>query len=317
MKGLLLVNTGSPDSPATKDVRRYLSEFLTDPRVMDMPALPRHLLVRGIIAPLRAPKSAEKYRHIFTPEGKPLLLSETEKLARLMSQKGSLPVYVAMRYGRPAVAEAFRKAETDGVTELKVIPMFPQYAMSSFETAAERVFSEYTRLRPPFELTFARPYYSHPLLIEAFAERIAAYAEPGDLVLCSYHGVPLSQVKPYADDPDRDYPSQTEETTRLLARHPLLKGLNLTLETVYQSRFGNGKWTLPNTQTTLLRLRDEGRKRVVVVCPGFLCDNLETVYEIGVEGRELFEKGRAGASLVFVPSPGASEALAGCLLSTD
>lgn len=297
-----------------EDVRAYLTDFLTDPRVIDLPFLFRQLLVRGIIAPLRAPKSALKYSALFSPDGEALLVKETNALAsRIAELSGGRPVYTAMRYGRGAVQEALEKAVRDGVTGLRVIPMFPHYAMSSFETAMAHVRSEQARLSLPLQLTFPHPYFNHPLLIEAFAEKIAAAVRPHDRVLCSYHGVPFSQLRAYAGDPQRDYVLQTEETTRLLSRHPLLEALGLTFETVYQSRFGNGKWTEPNTQERLSELRDQGHKRVTVVCPGFLCDNLETVFEIGVEAKESFEK--RGDELVFIPCPNHSDTLARALLS--
>lgn len=314
MTGFLLINTGSPRSASVGDVREYLTDFLTDPRVMNLPFFLRQLLVRGIIVPFRAPKSALKYRSLFSSDGEALLVKETKALASRMAElSGGRPVYTAMRYGRETVQDALKKAARDGVTGLRVIPMFPHYAMSSFETAMEHVRSEQSRLSLPVQLTFPHPYFSHPLLIEAFAEKIAAAVRPHDRVLCSYHGVPLSQLRAYAGDSRRDYVLQTEETTRLLSKHPLLETLGLTFETVYQSRFGKGKWTEPNAQERLSELRDQGLKRVTVVCPGFLCDNLETVFEIGVEAKESFEK--SGGNLIFIPCPNHSDTLARALLS--
>lgn len=321
MKGILLINTGSPRTTDPKDVKEYLIEFLTDPRVMDMPKLLREVLVRGVIAPLRAPRSAEKYRHIFTSDGEALLVKECKVLAEMMHRRGEgVPVYVSMRYGSCPVEKALKAAKSDGVTELMVVPLFPHYAMSSYETALEHVQREYRRLVPPYKLTTTAPYYDHPLLLEAFIEEMQPYLLPGDRVLCSYHGIPLSQTKPYEGNPSEDYLFQTKETTRLLSLHPLLSSLGLEMETVYQSQFLGGKWTTPNTQARLSELRDRGEKRVVVVCPGFLCDNLETVFEIGVEGQELF--GREGGKLIFVPSPGGHSSkladllldVAGCLV---
>ena len=313
MKGLLIVNTGSPQSFAVKDVRRYLIEFLSDPRIISIPAPFRQLLVRGIIAPFRAPSSAAKYREIFTSEDKSLLLTKTEKLAEKMRTMGQVPVYIAMRYGGRRVDDAFREAESDGVTELRVIPLFPQYAMSSYETVVEHVRESFNKSARHLKLSFAEPYYDNELYIRAVAEMIVRVAEPQDMILCSYHGIPLSQVRPYDTNPAKDYVFQTSRTTELLSLHPLLAGLNATFQTVYQSRFGKGKWLRPSTGETLKRLKNEGRKRIVVACPGFLCDNLETVHEIGIEERAYFEAD--GRELILAASPNDSDTLARCLLA--
>lgn len=309
---ILLINTGSPRSTRVSDVRHYLSHFLYDPRIIGMPAPLRWLLVKGVIAPFRAASSARKYRTIYTEEGSPLV-TLTEKLARRMADLGGAGVYTCMRYHRGSTRAALDQAVADGNHRITLIPLFPHYAMSSWESAVEHVRDIHRAHYPFLDLKVVRPYYDAPLYIDALAKNIAAVAEPHTHLLVSLHGLPLSQVRPYSGDPGRDYVSQTDTTVELLAQHPLIQALDLTIEKSYQSRFGPTRWLSPGTRVRLSELPHEGVRRVAVVCPGFVCDCLETLWEINIDGRAVFEKA-GGDHLTFIPCPNDSDDMVRCLL---
>lgn len=309
---ILLINTGSPASTEVRDVRSYLTHFLTDPRIIGLPELPRQLLVRGIIAPFRAPASARKYAMIYTEEGSPLVFL-TERLARKMQELGGCRVYTCMRYTPGSVRAALELAQAEGIRHLSLIPLFPHYAISSWETAVEYAREVHRELSSPIRLEVVRPYYDDPLYIRALAEKVVEATTPGTHLVVSFHGIPLYQVRPYADDPARDYVGQTDTTLRLLSEHPLLRELNLSIEKAYQSRFGHNKWLSPSTLSRLTALPGEGTKRVAVICPGFVCDSLETIWEIDIEAKEQFRKA-GGEELTFIPCPNDSTLMARSLL---
>ena len=188
----MLMNLGSPDSTSVKDVRRYLNEFLMDERVIDMPFLSRFLLVKGIITPFRAPKSAEAYRTIWQKEGSPLIIL-TKQLQAALQQQVDLPVEIAMRYGNPTVKHAFDELlkKEPQLEEVIAVPLYPHYAMSSYETAVESAKEVHTKNKYPFKLEFIKPYYNEPNYIEALAENIKPYLQQEyDHILFSYHGIP-------------------------------------------------------------------------------------------------------------------------------
>lgn len=309
---ILLINTGSPHTTEVSEVRRYLRHFLSDPRIIGAPAPLRWLLVNGIIAPLRAPASARKYRRIYTHEGSPLVFL-TERLARKMSDLSGTKVYTCMRYNQNSTRHALRQAIVDGIHHLTLIPLFPHYAISSWESAVEQVRAEHAPFCDTLSLEVVPPYYDAPLYIGAVAHEIATRVNPGTHLLVSLHGLPLSQAYAYRHDPDRDYVSQTDTTVELLTQHPLLRDLRLTIETAYQSRFGHSRWLSPNTRERLSKLPSEGSSEVAVVCPGFVCDCLETLWEIEIDGRAVFEKA-GGRTFTFIPCPNDSDAMARCLL---
>ena len=191
-KGVLLMNLGSPDSTSVKDVRRYLNEFLMDERVIDMPFLSRFLLVKGIITPFRAPKSAEAYRTIWQKEGSPLIIL-TKQLQAALQQQVDLPVEIAMRYGNPTVKHAFDELlkKEPQLEEVIAVPLYPHYAMSSYETAVESAKEVHAKNKYPFKLEFIKPYYNEPNYIEALAENMKPYLQQEyDHILFSYPGIP-------------------------------------------------------------------------------------------------------------------------------
>ena len=197
MKAILLMNLGSPDSTSVSDLRKYLSEFLMDERVIDYPYLLRLLLVRGIIVPFRSPKSAKAYQSIWTDDGSPLMVL-TKQLQQALQQQVEEPVEIAMRYGNPTPKAAFDSLmkQVNGLEEVIAIPLYPHYAMSSYETAVAYAQEVYDKNNYPFKLTFIKPFYNDEEYINALASSIAPYLEQEyDKILFSYHGVPERHIR--------------------------------------------------------------------------------------------------------------------------
>lgn len=323
-KVILLANLGSPDSTEVKDVKAYLSEFLMDEKVIDIPYWLRLLLVRGIIVPSRAPKSAEKYRSVWTKEGSPLIVI-TRRAALQLSELTGLPVHVCMRYAKPTPDEAFKKiiAENPDLREVILLPMYPHYAMSSYETAVEHVKQAHQRLSERFELKIVEPYYQHASYISALADSIRPHlTEPFDHVLFSYHGLPERHLR--KTDPTKshcmtcdnccDKPSEAHafcyrhqviETTRQVMKTLGLKEEQCSFS--FQSRLGRDQWLKPYTTAKLKQFPSEGIKRLLVVCPAFVSDCLETLEEIQMEGKEDFLSA-GGESYRVVPCLNTNEA---------
>lgn len=303
---ILLTNLGSPDSTDVKDVRRYLNEFLMDKRVIDLPYLRRLLLVRGIITPARAPKSAAKYRMIWTEEGSPLIII-TNDLAQKVSEESKLPTYVCMRYGNPTPTAAFQKIEFEhpNVKEVVLFPLYPHYAMSSYETAVEHVKSAHKKGRFNFELKVVAPYYNYSKYVSSLVSTIKPFLNERkyDHILFSYHGVPERHILKgditgthclkienccSVDSPAHAqcYRHQVLETTRLVVGELKLDDNQYSVS--YQSRLGKSKWLTPSTSKLLKQLPLKGTTKLLVVSPAFVSDCLETLEEIHVEGRETF-----------------------------
>ncbi|XVJ66644.1 MAG: ferrochelatase [Lacibacter sp.] len=304
-KAILLMNLGSPDSTSVKDLRKYLSEFLMDERVIDYPYLLRLLLVRGIIVPFRAPKSVEAYKSVWTKEGSPLLVL-TRQLQKQLQQYVQEPVEIAMRYGNPTPAAAYDKLmkQVPGLEEVIAIPLYPHYAMSSYETAVEYAREVWKKKNYPFKLTFIKPYFDEASYIEALANSIAPYLQQEyDHILFSYHGVPerhirkgditgthclkVNQCCEVASPAHKQcYRHQCFTTTKLVTEK-----LNITKEKFsfsFQSRLGREEWLKPYTASRLEEMPKEGIKKLLVVCPAFVSDCLETLEEIAEEGKETF-----------------------------
>lgn len=311
---IVLINTGSPLALTLKEVRRYLINFLTDPRIIGLAAPLRHALVRGIIAPLRAKKSIKKYERIWTDEG-PLLRLYSHRLANRMETLSGIPVRCAMRYEHKTTEIILRELVSMGKREIILVPLFPHYAMSSYETAVLHVIDIAQKLGAErLSLRCVAPYHDHPLYVESLARSIATQTLPGDHLLFSFHGIPLYQVKPYVGQPMRDYPRQCKATVRDVLEHPALSTIDgLTHEICYQSRFGHHEWLSPATTDRVKALPSEGKKRIVVVCPSFICDCLESVDEIGFEAKEDYLHA-GGEELVFIPCLNDSEDIAKALL---
>lgn len=305
-KVLLLTNLGSPDSTSVRDVRTYLKEFLMDERVIDVPYIGRLLLVRGIIVPFRSPKSAEKYKTIWTKEGSPLIVI-TKELVQAVEGQTDIPTYMCMRYANPTPKATMDKIVQDhpDVEEVIMVPLYPHYAMSSYETAVLHVENTHKQENYSFKLKVVQPYYDAPHYIDALADSIQEHIQQEmpdyQHLLFSYHGVPERHI--LKSDPTKEhclkcenccdvpadvhdvcYRHQIKVTTELVA-----KKLGLDEEKYsfcFQSRLGRDKWLEPFTTARLKALPGEGVKNLVVVCPAFVSDCLETLEEICEEGEE-------------------------------
>jgi ferrochelatase len=311
------MNLGSPDSTEVKDVKKYLLEFLMDERVIDYPYIFRLLLVGGIIAPFRAPKSAEAYKAVWTKDGSPLV-ALTRQLQMALQGKVEEPVEIAMRYGNPTMAAAYEKLlkRAPDLEEVIAIPLYPHYAMSSYETAVEHAKSVHRKNGYTFSLSFIKPFYNEPHYIQALTESIKPYLEQEyDQVLFSYHGLPqrhMTKADPTGshcmkiqncceiDSPAHAtcYRHQCWTTTRLL-----VKNLNIPQAKVgfsFQSRLGREEWLKPYTALRLTELPKEGVKKLVILCPAFVSDCLETLEEIAIAGKESF-LGAGGETFTVVP----------------
>ncbi|MCW3088839.1 MAG: ferrochelatase [Sediminibacterium sp.] len=315
-KAVLLMNLGSPDSTEVKDVKRYLDEFLMDERVIDKSAFFRALLVKGIIVPFRAPKSAEAYRTIWTAEGSPLIVF-TKQLQRALQDKIREPVAIAMRYGSFSPAEAYDRLLADHplLEEVILLPLYPHYAMSSYETAVEYARAQHARKPYPFRLSVIKPFYNEPSYIRALAENMKAHLQGHyDHLLFSYHGIPERHVKKsdttgchclqVNDCCNRPSPAhatcyrhQVFTTTRLVTEY---LGIPVDRYSIsFQSRLGKG-WLQPFTDIRLEEMPKEGIKHLRVVCPAFVSDCLETLEEIEDRGKEIFMKA-GGESFHMIP----------------
>ena len=301
--GVLLVNLGSPDSPAVGDVRRYLGEFLMDGRVIDTPWLLRAFIVHGCILPFRPKQSAHAYQSIWTPEGSPLVVTSRRVRAELQ-KRVEVPVGLAMRYQNPSIDSAVQELARAGVTRLLLIPLFPHYAMSSYETAVERVRELVARRAPGMVLVVQPPYYDLPDYVAALLASAEDYLKQNhDHLLFSFHGVPERQIR--KSDPTGHHCLGTPHccTTKSPARATCYRAqcYKTAAEFVvhagvpegrhsvaFQSRLGRDPWLKPYTDFELVRLAREGRKRLLVICPSFVSDCLETLEEIGIRGRETF-----------------------------
>ncbi|MBS1513049.1 MAG: ferrochelatase [Bacteroidetes bacterium] len=303
-RGIVLMNLGSPDSTSVKDVRRYLNEFLMDGKVIDMPYLLRMLLVKGIIVPFRAPKSAEAYKTIWTKEGSPLIVL-TEHLQQQLQQYVTEPVEIAMRYGNPSPKVAFDNLEkkVPGLEEVIAIPLYPHYAMASYETAVEYAAEIHKKYKYLFKLSFIKPFFDEANYIHAMAENIRPYLnEAYDHILFSYHGIPERHLK--KTDPTHQHCMMANDCCNVNStahskcyRHQCFTTTKLVTDALgipkekfsisFQSRLGKG-WLTPFTDVRLEAMPGEGIKKLLVLCPAFISDCLETLEEIEERGKESF-----------------------------
>lgn len=301
--GVLLVNLGTPDSPSVSDVRSYLSQFLNDPRVIDIPWLLRKMLVNLIIVPFRAPKSAKIYQKLWTKNGSPLLFHSNNVKSLLQHELGdSYDVHLAMRYKNPSVPSVLEDMRKKNYAKIVILPMFPQYASASTGSALDEVMRVISSWWVIPEIKFISQYYDHPLFIQAFAERGKQHnINDYDHILFSYHGLPERQVdKVYADGKlcsDHNCENEiTEEnkycykatcyaTTRLLAAKLSIPEEKYTV--CFQSRLDQ-KWIKPFSDDVVRQCANDGMKRILVFSPAFTADCLETIIEIGDEYQEIF-----------------------------
>ena len=302
--GVLLVNLGTPDSPSVSNVRSYLSEFLNDPRVIDVPKLLRLILVNLIIVPFRAPKSAKVYKELWTENGSPLLYY-SQQVCELLNEalEDDHEVFLAMRYKNPNIRAVLAEMKKRNFKRIIVLPMFPQYASATTGSAYELVMKEITKWWVIPEIKFIGQYYDHPDFIDAIVERASKYKlSEYDHILFSYHGLPERQVDKVYDDglcTDRDCEHEiTEEnqycykatcyaTTRLVAGKLGLKKEDYTV--CFQSRLDKN-WLEPFSDKVIEEKAKEGAKKLLVFSPAFTADCLETIIEIGDEYQELFEE---------------------------
>lgn len=285
---VVLVNLGTPDEPTASALRRYLAEFLSDPRVVEIPRLVWMPILHGIILRIRPSRSAAKYATVWTPEGSPLAVwtrRQSEAVGQLLADRGhQVLVRWAMRYGNPSISSVMDALRAEGVTRVLVLPLYPQYAAATTASVADKVLQWATQARRMPELRFINEYADDPGYIAALAERVQAHwAEHGraEKLVLSFHGVPHRSL--ILGDP---YHCQCHKTARLLAAALGLPkdGLLVT----FQSRFGKAKWLEPYTEPTLRDLAAKGLKSVDVMCPGFVADCLETLEEISMEAHEAF-----------------------------
>jgi ferrochelatase len=319
LTGVLLVNLGTPDSPSPRDVRRYLREFLSDPLVIDIPALPRWLLLNLVILPFRPRKSAAAYAQIWTEAGSPLKIHGERLRAAVAAELGdAFHVELAMRYAEPSIANAVARAQAAGVDRWIVLPLFPQYSAAatlSAERAVEDAFAKADNAAPVHEIA---AFYDDPDFIAAFGAVMRPHLDDfrPDHVLFSYHGLPERQLRTgdatgahclerddcceTVGEVNRDcYRAQCFATTRLLARE---LGLGPDAHSLsFQSRLGRTPWIQPYTDFVLPELAARGVKRLAIACPAFVADCLETLEEIAIRGRnQWLELG--GEELSLVPS---------------
>ena len=297
---VLLVNLGTPDEPTAPALRRYLAEFLSDPRVVEIPRLAWLPILHGIILRVRPAKSAAKYRSIWMPEGSPLAVwtaRQAQALQQLMDARGHhVLVRQAMRYGQPSIASVLDELRAAGATRVLVLPMYPQYAAATTGSVADSVHRWALQARWVPELRSVGQYHDDPGYIDALAATLRrhwAQHEPGERLVLSFHGVPERSL--HLGDP---YHCQCHVTARLLRER-----LGLPAERVlvtFQSRFGKAKWLEPYTEPTVRELATQGVKRIDVLCPGFAADCLETLEEIGQEVRDAFTE-CGGEDFHYVP----------------
>ncbi len=309
---IVLVNLGTPDAPTTPAVRRYLKQFLSDARVVEIPRLLWWFILYGIILPFRSKTSAEKYASIWTKEGSPLRV-HTEKQAMLLQgylgERGhEVRVVCAMRYAQPSVPQVLSKLKEDGCDRILILPAFPQYSATTTASIFDVVFSYYGAVRNVPELRFVKHYHDHDGYLQALEKSVLAYwdmhGRPAKLVM-SFHGLPKRNL--LLGDP---YFCECQKTARLLATR-----LELTQDqylVTFQSRLGKAEWLQPYTASSLQKLGKQGVKRVDVICPGFVSDCLETLEEIAMEARSEFLNA-GGKEFHYIPCLNESPAWIGAL----
>ena len=314
-KAVLIVNVGTPSKPDPREVRSFLSQFLNDPRVIDLPWIRRKILVNGIIIPFRVKKSTGLYRRVWTETGSPILLYLNSLQQKLELKFGAdADFYAAMRYGEPSITSVLDKINSIGYDELLVLPLFPQYAESTTGSIIAHVESLLPRYDDIKTVKYIRDFHDHPAFIRAFSTRIGQYMpDTFDYVVFSYHSLPVRQVdaqhpgksclscscdKQMPDFGKSCYKAQSYETTRLIAESLGLKPEDYTV--TFQSRLTR-KWIGPFTEDVILQLAAEGKKRILVAAPSFVADCLETIVEIGMDYDVLFRE-NGGAELVMAES---------------
>jgi ferrochelatase len=318
--GVLVVNLGTPDAPTTPAVRRYLRQFLSDGRVIDINPVGRWALVNLIIAPFRAPRSAHAYQSVWTERGSPLLFHGQDLVARLAERLDPWPVRLAMRYGNPSIESALNELNALGCDRVVVFPLYPQYASSTTGSTLEEVYRLLSRPWNTPSVVVVPPYFDDPRFLDAFAAVARPVAEEvrPERYVFSFHGVPERHVRKSDESEGQRhclrgagccevithanrncYRAQCVATAHGIARSMGLRREEYLIS--FQSRLGRDPWLQPYTDKTIEALARDGVKRVAVLCPAFTADCLETIEEIGVEAKESFEAA-GGERLALVPS---------------
>ncbi|MFL6660351.1 MAG: ferrochelatase [Massilia sp.] len=297
---IVLVNLGTPDAPTAPAVRRYLKQFLSDPRVVEIPRLVWWLILNLIILPFRSSKSAAKYASIWTKEGSPLKVHTQKQavlLRGLLGERGhQVTVAMAMRYGSPSLPEVLDQLKAEHCDRVAILPAYPQYSGTTSGSISDAVFAHYEKVRNIPELRMVRNYHDHPAYITALRESVLAYWQTNgraERLVISFHGVPKRTL--LLGDP---YHCECHKTARLLAAELGLKEGQYLV--TFQSRFGKAEWLQPYTAPTLQQLAREGVKRVDVLCPGFTSDCLETLEEIAMEAKHDFLQA-GGREFHYIP----------------
>ncbi len=299
--GVLLVNLGTPDAPETGPVRRYLAEFLSDRRVVELPAILWQPLLRGVVLMTRPKRTAANYAKVWDTRANdsPLRVITIAQAAALAADLPGIVVDWAMRYGTPTISDRLAALKAAGCERILIAPLYPQYSSATTGTVNDKVFATLMKWRWQPALRTLPPYHDDPLLIDAlaatFAAGVAALDWTPDLLLTSFHGMPRSTL-----DKGDPYHCQCRKTARLLSMR-----IATPLEVSFQSRLGRAEWLKPYTDTTLAELPGRGVKKLVVMAPGFSADNLETLEEVAMEGRATFLDA-GGTHFAYLPCLNAS-----------
>lgn len=294
--GILLVNLGTPEAPTRQAVKKYLKKFLMDKRVVDLTRFIWCPLLHFIIIPLRAPRVAKLYHSVWMAEGSPLMVHSLRQM-RALAEKTEMPVALGMSYGSPSLQSAVQQLQQQGVEQIIVLPLYPQYSSSTVSAVWDGLYRIFRRQRTLPHIRFIRDYATHPAYIEALKHSVqrsfARHGKP-DLLLLSYHGIPQR----FADQGD-DYPLRCEATTQLLRQALGLSESELIM--TYQSRFGREPWLKPYTDETIKSLPAQGIRHIQVMSPGFAADCLETLEEVDGQNREFFMHA-GGEKFEYIPA---------------
>jgi len=317
-RAVLLTNLGSPDSTDVSDVRKYLNQFLMDPYVIQLPWVLRRLIVSLFVLPSRPKDSAHAYQSIWWEEGSPLVVL-SQRLLAAVKKNTDVPVAIAMRYGSPSIeSQLLDLAKQDGIEEILLVPLYPHYADSTIKTTIDEAKSVIARHKLDVKLIVIQPFYQEPAYIDALVASTAPWldAEGGfDHILFSYHGLPESHLT--KADPTGSHCLKSDDCCQVASpahascyRHQVLRTTELFVEkaglkpeqysVAFQSRLGRAKWLEPSTVDTLEKLAQQGVKNLLVMCPAFVTDCLETLEEIALQGDEEFKQA-GGESLTLIP----------------
>jgi ferrochelatase len=315
-RAILLANLGSPDSTSVEDVRRYLNQFLMDPYVIQLPWVLRRLIVSLFVLPKRPKDSAEAYQSVWLDDGSPLIVL-SEQLKAALQEKMTMPVEVAMRYGKPDIeSQLLKLAKQDGIEEILFIPLYPHYAESTVATSIELAKEVLRRHQCNVKLNIVAPFYQQEDYIDALVTSAQPYLDKEyDHLIFSYHGLPESHITKLDGSGSHclkkaDCCQQPNEVHKFCYRHQVFRttecfvekaGLNpKNYSIAFQSRLGRAKWLEPNTEDRIRELAQAGAKNILVICPAFVTDCLETLEEIAIRGQEVFSEA-GGEQLTLIP----------------